>query len=246
VSIQCDLYLSLEGPQNSDNVEHILVQADFKVSLLLPNILQVGFSNAGSEAQRRLLVHLEPFRRSNETSDPDIHSFYACLSPAPHPPSNDIDEGLQPYALLPTLLPFQRRSTLKLLEFEKSGLDMDGKRTSVDHAEVDIGIVQAVSIPPLRVRLNNEHQTITTLYFNRLSGAISAEKPRPIGLGYGGILAEEMGLGLFTVLLVFIANLYYRRKNAGMYCPHPPQSTSYTEPFYNTMVRRRCFRSCDH
>ncbi|KAI0702634.1 SNF2 family N-terminal domain-containing protein [Earliella scabrosa] len=148
------------------------------------------------EAQRRLVLHLFPpqtLRPSSYHGNTDIPFLFSILQPAPALPSAAALDALQPESLLPTLLPFQRRSVAWMLGRE-------GKAVTASGAIVDKAELQEDERPlPLfwdRFPVSTEE----TWYVNRLRGLISAK--RPTGEddeldedASGGIVAEEPGLG---------------------------------------------------
>lgn len=115
----------------------------------------------------------------------DIPFLYSILKPAPRLPSTLAEEAMQPEALLPTLLPFQRRSVGWMLEKEGKTITAQGEIRPKSH-----------DLEDTRVPLFWYKAEPQGWYIHRLTGYISPGVPE----GYddpaqGGILAEEPGLG---------------------------------------------------
>ncbi|KAJ3092676.1 hypothetical protein HK102_004409 [Quaeritorhiza haematococci] len=152
------------------------------------------------------LYHLIRTAYPQTTSDvgSEDHSFIVDLQnlsraqfvPAKYP-ITDTNNHLQPSALNPHLLPYQRRALGWMLEREGCTLDPQGR--AVPKPE------DADQLPLLWEKIVTDPQN--TLYVCRLTGAI-ATQPFPSDWGdadmRGGILAEEMGLGKTVELLALI------------------------------------------
>ncbi|KAF9261015.1 hypothetical protein L218DRAFT_981084 [Marasmius fiardii PR-910] len=185
-------------PQQETSEVPFSLQIDLKVSFLVPIAFEPSSASLKmkrtlvGDAQRRFLHFLYPplpppasFKGSN-----NVAFYYSAMGPAPGLPSKDAEAAMQPKGLLPTLLPFQRRTVGWLLEREGMGVSADGTvRTRETPKEFDFWH---------RVE-EGEH----IWYFNRLTGVLSVEKPEVTPV-YGGILAEEPGLGktVETIALV--------------------------------------------
>ncbi|KAJ7257871.1 SNF2 family N-terminal domain-containing protein [Mycena haematopus] len=139
--------------------------------------------STAENSQRRLLQFLYP--------DPLLHGsgtvinipfFYSVLGPAPHVADAAIDRAIQPEALLPTLLPFQRRSVAWLL-------DREG-RTITPH-----GLVVEKSADGEHFSFWERIEEGSNVFFiHRVTGDVAPTCPdKPPALG--AILAEEPGLG---------------------------------------------------
>ncbi|KAJ7460553.1 SNF2 family N-terminal domain-containing protein [Mycena latifolia] len=141
-------------------------------------------SSPVEDAQRRLLQYVYPdttLLLDSETVT-NISFFYSILSPAPHPESPTADRAMQPTALLPTLLPFQRRSVAWLLAREGKMVTPNGE---VVDKPADSGEFSFWE----RIEEGNQ-----VFYVNRLTGCVAPTAPdEPPALG--AILAEEPGLG---------------------------------------------------
>ncbi|KAH8818676.1 SNF2 family N-terminal domain-containing protein [Flagelloscypha sp. PMI_526] len=125
----------------------------------------------------------------------DIPFFYSALQPAPTLPSQQAVDALQPYTLLPTLLPFQRRSVAWLLKREGKTIGSDGRIVDLPRDETFWGLWDEVS--------EGNH----TFYIDRASGTIAETKMEKLSSNaFGGILAEEPGLGktLETIALILL------------------------------------------
>ncbi|KAI0776695.1 SNF2 family N-terminal domain-containing protein [Trametes elegans] len=148
------------------------------------------------EAQRRLFLltfppHTPPPENYRGTTD--IPLLFSILGPAPPLPSTQAYDALQPEALLPTLLPFQRRSVAWMLGRE--GKQVTAYGAIVPKTEVD------AKLHPLP--LFWEEVTVSsgeTWYVNRLRGVVLDTRPTLDDdelneEALGGIVAEEPGLG---------------------------------------------------
>ncbi|KAI0789257.1 SNF2 family N-terminal domain-containing protein [Abortiporus biennis] len=172
------------------------LHVELVISIIQPSIFQPFDTRSKSryaiaeEAQRRALMFLFP---SGVSPPPafngtvDIPLLYSIIGPAPALPSRAIDKYLQPASLVPTLLPFQKRSVSWLLSRENKALSETGEivsRTNADGA-----------ILPLhwsRISLTEDKE----LYYNCVLGILSETFPDDHSdQSLGGILAEEPGLG---------------------------------------------------
>lgn len=121
-----------------------------------------------------------------------VSSFYNILGPAPALPSAAAERAIQCEGLLPSLLPFQRRSVAWLLERE-------GMKLTPEGTLVPQSLVNAFSFWQ-EVREGNH-----VWYMNRLSGELAEEVPELPNV-HGGMLAEEPGLGktVETIALILM------------------------------------------
>ncbi|KAH6907324.1 SNF2 family N-terminal domain-containing protein [Coprinopsis sp. MPI-PUGE-AT-0042] len=184
-------------PQDSS----LRVQLECLVSLRLPHVFfpssrKETKKNATliTEARRRLFSHI--WGNDNPTpSDTNISHFYSVLGAADALPSKMADDAMQPDLLNPTLLPFQRRSVGWLLKREGMGVTDDGSITPISDTQ------------PL---MHSFWDTVVvgnhSWFYNRLSGELVEELPSDDLLSFGGILAEEPGLGktLETISLILL------------------------------------------
>ncbi|KXN90818.1 hypothetical protein AN958_03472 [Leucoagaricus sp. SymC.cos] len=122
----------------------------------------------------------------------DIPYFYSILTSAPQTPSPMADAAMQPDALLPTLLPFQRRSVAWLLAREGKEITPDGN------------IIDKTDNPEFSF-WDEVQEGNHTFYYNRVARTVSTERP-VLERAFGGILAEEPGLGktLETLSLILL------------------------------------------
>jgi E3 ubiquitin-protein ligase SHPRH len=179
------------------------LQVDCTVSLVVPTIHE-PISNRGltkrdlgekEGAQRRLLCLLFPpsvpdtliVPHLPDNRSTDIPFLYSILTSAPRLPSM-AEESMQPDGLLPTLLPFQRRSVGWMLQREGKTVDSEG--TIVPKSSVN-GLTNS-SLPLFWDKIEREGGDIW--YIHRLTGTLSSEMPEE-ECPPGGILAEEPGLG---------------------------------------------------
>jgi E3 ubiquitin-protein ligase SHPRH len=190
-------------PSNDDCTEFpFRLQVVVDVSLLVPSIFE-PLTTRGTkrtlleigDAQRRVLNFLYP----SATPIPDTYDgainipfFYSILRSAQPTLSPSALEAIQPVELLPTLLPFQRRSVAWLLHREGKTITVDGELVP-NVASEDFTLWDKVE------------QGNHTWYLHRLSGLLSPTLPQmpPV---LGGILAEEPGLGktLETIALILL------------------------------------------
>ena len=173
----------------SHSPEHALplrISIDMEGSLHFPKIAHPPKNvskRSYDDAWNALIKHLFPppvdFPNHRET---DIAFLYSILEPAPPLPSIVPSADVQPAALLPSLLPFQRRSVLWMLQREGKTLDEKG---------------QVVPFVPNSRPLFWEDVELggRTMYLNRLRDTLSLEPPPPDVENPGGSLNEAPGLG---------------------------------------------------
>ncbi|KAF8055235.1 SNF2 family N-terminal domain-containing protein [Lyophyllum atratum] len=176
------------------------LQIHTTTSLLLPGIFapfprpaKKQKTSTVEDAQRRLLHFLYPSSLPTPESyagATNIPFFYSVLGPAPALRSPEMQEMMQPAELIPTLLPFQRRSVAWLLSRE-------GKTITPNGQVIPIPSTSPSSPPPFSFW--EKIHAAPTLYMHRLSGMLSptlpASETEGVGRALGGILAEEPGLG---------------------------------------------------
>ena len=192
--ITAHLYVDVHDPAVPASVDGMLpialrleVKAAFVYSKMLQPLppLVNGRPSEAEEAQRRILLQFFP----NASSPPssfrgmvDIPLLYSILEPAPRL-SAPQQELMQPEELIPTLLPFQRRSVAWMLSREGKVMNADG----------------TIANAPTPQRLPLFWDEVETggkkLYLNRVRGMLLREKPQDSADCLGGILAEEPGLG---------------------------------------------------
>jgi len=179
-------------------------EVEFVASVILPTFLEPLVQKKGmikrdfialEDSQRRLLraAYLPEDVVSTDVPHPiTVSTFYSIMDSAPHLPSQQAIDALQPEALLPTLLPFQRRSVAWLLEKE-------GKSVTVDGSIVPCENSSSFSFWE-EVMEGNRHW-----FLNRLSGKLSEHRPE-LPTILGGMLAEEPGLGktVETIALILL------------------------------------------
>ena len=200
--VEASLKLVVLPFETFDNHLPFALQLEFVVSLILPLALEpTPLSRraqilAREDAQRRLLLatYLSQDITSLAVNDEvTVSKLYSTLGSAPPLPSERANEALQPASLVPTLLPFQRRSVAWMLEKEGMVVNEEGliiPQKSSDNFSFWKKIKQG------------EH----TWYLHRLSGELSANPPNTIPVPFGGILAEEPGLGktVETIALILL------------------------------------------
>ncbi|KAK0502526.1 SNF2 family N-terminal domain-containing protein [Armillaria luteobubalina] len=170
------------------------LHVDVTVSILIPRIFDPfggykGVTKKTSdslESTQRQLLHFA-YAKPTPSSFQGLVSipfFYSILGPASSLPSESAIEAVQPEELLPILLPFQRRSVAWLLEREGKAITSSG----------DI-------IPKTKRSEYSFWETIEesdeSFQFNCLTGQVipASEITEDCEPVFGGILAEEPGLG---------------------------------------------------
>jgi E3 ubiquitin-protein ligase SHPRH len=185
-----------------DNHLPFTLQLEFVVSLVLPLALDPAPLSrraqvlAREDARRRLLraTYLSQDITSLAVNEEvTVSKLYSSLGSAPPLPSERANKAMQPASLVPTLLPFQRRSVAWMLEKEGMVVNEEGlivPQKSSDNFSFWKKITQG------------DH----TWYLHRLSGELSAYPPDTIPAPFGGILAEEPGLGktVETIALILL------------------------------------------
>jgi E3 ubiquitin-protein ligase SHPRH len=180
------------------------------LSFRLPAIFQPlanlskGRNRIEIEKSRRGLLHLAfPPTTFPETSSSfrgrvDVPFLYAVIQPARAVLHESADIFLQPQALLPKLLPFQRRTVAWMLSREGKAFGPSGDLTPV--------VTDPEELPILwqRVTVQQGDEQLTW-YYHRLTGTLTSEPPAP-WVVLGGILAEEPGLGktLESIALILL------------------------------------------
>ncbi|KAJ6625017.1 SNF2 family N-terminal domain-containing protein [Mycena sp. CBHHK59/15] len=171
------------------------------ISILIPSIYEPFIRTRGrnniEDSQRRLLHFLypDPLRLPDFFEGViNIPFFYSVLCPASNLQSPAADRAMQPEALIPTLLPFQRRSLAWLLDREGKSVTPNGEIVRKTSGLDEFSFWQ-------RIEEGNQ-----TFYFNRLSGVVDSNVPdEPSALG--AILAEEPGLGkTLEMISLFLLN----------------------------------------
>ena len=172
---------------------------DVTLSFRIPSIFQPYTSSRPVqnrfvlETARRGLLHLAFPPSIPETSLSSSHGrvgvsfLYAVVQPARAVLCETADKFLQPTALLPALLPFQKRTVMWMLEREGKTCGPDGQLVSkhVDSSELPV-LWQRVNLQREDGQLN--------WYYHRLTGTLTPDRPDP-HVVRGGIVAEEPGLG---------------------------------------------------
>ena len=166
------------------------------------------------DAQRRLLDFLFPSDLSSIgepfTGETNIPFFYSILGPAPQLSSKVAEAAMQSPDLLPTLLPFQRRSVGWLLEREGKIVTPSGEIASKQtHSSLSLPLFWD------EISLANE-----PWYINRLTGTLTSSRPPPASQ-MGGILAEEPGLGKTLMCISLILLNPSPRRNPSTKCWDP-------------------------
>ncbi|KAF9064876.1 SNF2 family N-terminal domain-containing protein [Rhodocollybia butyracea] len=209
--INCIHIMSLDGrAKNNTRLKLVIIPGketafrlhlELSVSFVAPTIFEPAsnrkqrYTATVEDAQRRILLFLFPPSPSPPSfqGTVNIPFYYSILGPAPFLASPVAEMAMQPAALLPTLLPFQRRTVGWLLEREGMTVSNDGKIIPKRNAGFTFW---------LAVDVNGEEW-----FLHRLSGALRLEAPiSDNDVAPGGILAEEPGLGktIETISLVLL------------------------------------------
>jgi E3 ubiquitin-protein ligase SHPRH len=200
--VEASLKLVVVPLDTCDNHLPFALQLEFVVSLALPLALNPAPLSrraqvlAREDAQRRLLLatYLSQDITSLAVNDEvTVSKLYSTLGSAPPLPSERANEALQPASLVPTLLPFQRRSVAWMLE--KEGMVVNEE-----------GLIVPQELSDTFSFWKKIKQGDYTWYLHRLSGELSANPPDTIPVPFGGILAEEPGLGktVETIALILL------------------------------------------
>ncbi|THH15865.1 hypothetical protein EW146_g4683 [Bondarzewia mesenterica] len=151
--------------------------------------------NTETEARRLLLQFVFPSPSLSPSLSSSFHGkidtpfFYSCLQPAPQMASQTLEDALQPEALIPSLLPFQKRSVAWMLTREGKSVDTSGAIVDTATQLTDLPLTWE------RVTVSRNSGEQFFWYYKRATGALSQEVPDPGRTAPGGILAEEPGLG---------------------------------------------------
>jgi len=167
------------------------LHAQLNVSIVVPGLYRPFDDRKISQKQvseleglqRRLITLFAPESLNqslltvghDQRGDASIPFFYGILCPAPVLPQGETYRSLQPEDLLPTLLPFQRRTVAWMLRCERKLMPQEGNGMPPFWKKISLG--------------GREH------FFNTLTTAVSPSPPES-NAALGGILAEEPGTSL--------------------------------------------------
>lgn len=199
VKINLRLHLIAALPDSADPNSTALpfkLRLDLEVALrpaIFEPVLQATMKATTEieDAQRRVFLHIFPTSGNPPPSfhgSVDIPLLYSILGPAPRLPTPTQEEGLQPEALVPTLLPFQRRSVAWLLKREGKAVDESG---AIVQRSTSVSAEARNELPLFWEEIQVEREP---WYWNRVRGVVSLTFPKE-EVALGGILAEEPGLG---------------------------------------------------
>ena len=193
-------------PQDDEllSMPNFSLELEFVASIVLPTSLEPVVHKKGmlkkdfvalEDSQRRLFraAYLPEDIISTDVNDPiTVSTFYSIMGSAPPLPSQQAVDALQPEDLLPTLLPFQRRSVAWLLE--KEGMSITAEGTIVPREN-------SSSFSFWEEVMEGNRRW----FLNRLSGELSEDEPE-LPTILGGMLAEEPGLGktVETIALILL------------------------------------------
>lgn len=168
------------------------LQLNLSVYLVTPGIF--GPSMPGDKLRSVLdFIRLRDLEDEQEASQITMHAFLSSMKPAPALSVAALNAA-QPRELLPSLLPFQRRSVAWLLSKEGKHINESGAIVTSSH----------VDHTPLfweRIRVSED----VVWYMNVLTDELQPSYP-PVQEPMGGILAEEPGLGktLESIALIML------------------------------------------
>ncbi|KAH9068111.1 SNF2 family N-terminal domain-containing protein [Lactarius deliciosus] len=117
----------------------------------------------------------------------DVSFLYAVVQPARAVLCEAVDKFLQPTALIPALLPFQKRTVMWMLEREGKTVGLDGQIVFKDADSMELPVLWR------RVSVQREDEQLNW-YYHRLTETLTPDRPHP-HIVRGGIVAEEPGLG---------------------------------------------------
>lgn len=194
-----------EDPEDENRQLPLQLIVDVSVSFVKPAIFEPFLYTTKTaisqveDAQRRAFTYLFPSTPEQQTPvgrHIDVPTLYSAIGPAPLVKAPAREVAFQPAALVPALLPFQRRSTAWLLSREHKYLNADG--SVVDHTSAS---ADELPIFWQQIALADSERW----YFNRLTGRVSQSPPEDTSPP-GGILAEEPGLGktLESIALILL------------------------------------------
>lgn len=192
--ISAHLYVDVHDPavpEIEDDMLPLTLRLEVDAALIYSRMLQPfpplvrGRPSEVEEAQRRILLQYFPYSLPPPSfqGSANIPLLYSIIGPAPRLSTPEQEELLQPQDLLPTLLPFQRRSVAWMLARE-------GKTMNADGTAIDSPASRKLPLFWDEIEARGEK-----LYLNRVQGVLSREKPQNDADPLGGILAEEPGLG---------------------------------------------------
>ena len=188
---------NLDPDHSQGHALPLKISIDMEASLCFPQITHAQKNvnrRVYADAWNALVKHLFPPPSAdppNYRGETDIAFLYSILEPAPPLPLSVSPASVQPEELAPTLLPFQRRSVLWMLQREGKTLDEEGK--VVPFAQD--------YLPLFWETLELGGQTV---HLNRLRETLSLEAPTSDIEHPGGSLNEAPGLGKTVECLALI------------------------------------------
>jgi E3 ubiquitin-protein ligase SHPRH len=177
------------------------LHAQLNVSVVAPSLYQPFDARNISQKQvseleglqRRLIALFIPTLHQplftvehDHGGEASIPFFYGTLRPAPALPQGVTYESLQPEDLVPSLLPFQRRSVEWMLQRERKMMSQEGDVVPYIPSQ------SHPVMPPFWEKISlggREH------FFNTVTGSVSPSCPED-NTALGGILAEEPGISV--------------------------------------------------
>ncbi|EPQ55612.1 hypothetical protein GLOTRDRAFT_75757 [Gloeophyllum trabeum ATCC 11539] len=198
VELDGHLHMVVTPPSSWDSNEEDLpfqLRLGMTVSAITPTIFQSPDSSnyrktqEVQESQRCALARVfrSPAPPASYHGSTDIPFFLSILGPAPAIDSRTVDKAAQPESLVPTLLPFQRRTLVWMLGREGKMINGTGRVVPKSNAKSER------ELPIFWEKVEIEPHA-EPWYFRRLTGSLSTEFPDE-DEPFGGILAEEPGLG---------------------------------------------------
>jgi len=181
------LWPTVDPDHSPEHALPLKISIDMEGFLHFPKITHASknVKRGYGDAWNALLKHLfppPPVDFPNYRGETDIAFLYSILEPAPSFPSHISSADVQPEALLLSLLPFQRRSVMWMLQREGKTLD--------DNNQVVPFIPDYCPLFWEEVELGGQ-----AMYLNRLKDTLCLEPPPPDVEYPGGSLNEAPGLG---------------------------------------------------
>lgn len=188
---------TLDPEYSSEDALPLTISIDMEGSLLFPKITRTprtGVRRHHNDAWKALITYLfppPPVEFPNYRGETDIAFLYSILGPAPSLPPRISPADVQPKMLLPSLLPFQRRTLVWMLQREGKTLDEEGN---------------VIPFIPGYLPLFWENVELggRTMYLNRLKETLSLEPPPSEVERPGGSLNEAPGMGKTIECLALI------------------------------------------
>ncbi|KIP06910.1 hypothetical protein PHLGIDRAFT_72023 [Phlebiopsis gigantea 11061_1 CR5-6] len=223
-------------PGANDELLPFRITLSVTVSLIRPAIFEPILyttktaTSEVEEAQRRVLnLAFPPVQRQLPiNAGLDVPTLYAAIGPAPSLDPPSLEVAYQPAALVPSLLPFQRRTVAWLLSREHKMLDANEQVVARIAPAAELPLFwRVVFVAPV----SGQDET---WYLNDVTGEVSNIKPDDSDPP-SGILAEEPGLGktLESIALVLLNPSVGRNPTQTVW---NPDARIYTKKIKTTLI----------